>query len=249
MKNKIISILLSATLVSLSIFTVPAKYTYASENLVQSSEEVSSEILSQDELQNLISWFEIYGVPSETQTKLINKIDNGELWVSLSGVEPIKSEEVNDVVEPYTKQTFPDGSILITSLGEEPKLENDIRERASFSGGKVVSSSTYHSYVKEKRIYASAGVAEAYFYFDYILNKGENNDEIVDAYWGSANCVGGTVAWQGFDRDITSDKETAYKYATVSYRFQMDWYSGAASSTGRLTVKVGNNTIKGSEEF
>lgn len=81
-----------------------------------------------------------YGVSPEVQTRLIEKLDRGELWDSILGVTPTSEVRLN---ENEILSTYPDGSVAVFSIhdgsqdrfsGFRPSIVTQDVSKCSFSG-------------------------------------------------------------------------------------------------------------------
>lgn len=64
------------------------------------------------ENQQLLDFFNTYGVKPEVQEELLLKLQNGEMWDSLGGAAPISEKQLPS---GEILSTYPDGSIAVFS--------------------------------------------------------------------------------------------------------------------------------------
>lgn len=236
-QKKLVSLILSlsiATSAILSNTVIANADTISPVNYAHSTKYSDNKTLSSSEIQGLKEWFSMYGVGEDVQDKLIEKVNNGQLIDSMKeGIEPINIESIKNESGLYTKFTYPDGSIKIVS-----DISSLNRDYASVDGGTIVSSSAYHTHLKDVKIYASIGIVSCFYYADLIYNR-DAFDKLNDIYDYSISVIGGTYSEVDFGIDRAN--ETSGYPAKGHLAFKYTTYAGTSDFTIRLNVFVGND--------
>ncbi|WP_421083279.1 hypothetical protein [Rothia nasimurium] len=145
-----------------------AQTVLSSADNIQVAEPVSAEN------QQILDFFNTYGVQPEVQEELLLKLQNGEIWDSLGGVAPISEKQLPS---GEILSTFPDGSIAVFSYfdGQQATLPSASLGRlvspqsvsdCAFSG------SHYAMYWKNCKAVWSYGYANFTLRFNYEHTQG-----------------------------------------------------------------------------
>lgn len=125
--------------------------------------------LSDDNASQLAAFFDRYGVPMATQEYLLDKLERGVPWDSLSeGVEPVSTDSRTVGGMDEMIHTYGDGSIGVTSVeapGETPE-QGTITPMAGISGCTATSSGVTR-YRKNCTVKHAAGLITMSFTADY----------------------------------------------------------------------------------
>lgn len=144
--------------------------------------------LNEKEAESIKQAFTRIGVNPETQLKLINKIESGQLLDSINPDKQhlgITSKSVEETDVTYTENiitTYPDGSLKKTSITRAKLTAPTYPISTMGSGvkpGQTTCGSGYCS-IQNALVYSETGVWTAQFSADYTLVDGDNNDYISD---------------------------------------------------------------------
>lgn len=189
-----------------------------------SAEESTKFKFSDSEKEQLEKNFSELGIDKDTQIKLINKLENGEVLDSMKeenlrkvSAEMQKNEGLND----YTVITFEDGSKL--AYGSEVVNTDGIQPMKHANGNYTIKSSWTWGFVSFS------------FYSDIVLRTGY--DYIVKSYNPNVTVIGGSKS----DEKVTIERkyETATKRAYSRMDFNYSLPTGSSSMD--LFFQVGNN--------
>nr|WP_012390448.1 DUF5626 family protein [Exiguobacterium arabatum]CAQ35228.1 hypothetical protein [Exiguobacterium arabatum] len=229
----------------------------ASEN--QSSVEKATEVkgninIPAEEIVSLKEFLAIYNVDVVTQEKLINKLENGEIWDSLKpNVEPIDFIQNSDKAGNIEQiEIYADGSVAATTI--EPTTVETFEATPSVPGmiqpmtvtpGTVTGGSGYKAY-KKAQVRKNIGVADAYFYADFTLVQG-GMDFIQRVYDYKLVGKGGTTTFTGLK--ITRAKETQDYKASAKLDFNFVAYDGLGSVSCWLKLFVGKDSYSSAYSY
>lgn len=179
------------------------------------------------------------GLSEDTIDSLLNKLDNGELWDSLKGVNPISEQTTtNENGVSKTIRTYADGSITITEVGGGAVTEvvensdGNMISPASVTGGTVTSGSGYRI-VRGATVKDSNIVITMSYRVDYEQWSG-GRGKINRVYLPSVKVVPGSFSNVKFGSISTTQK---YLQADVSVG-AMGW---TGSKIARLYVQLDSN--------
>lgn len=209
-------------------------------NAYESPLDLNTSDLDKSQLQQLQekelnAFFEEARIPADTQEKLLEKLNNGELWDSMKGSEAISAEEVNEHGFSKTIYRFEDGSAVITSvqnplqtINANTDLQNGVSEC------QVASSSHYHISHYDCLAKVSMGVASLSFRFDRTTGSGAQ--ATLDGYRSPAHfIVGGSITNGRFQK--VSNHQVRYYVEYVSESNELP-----AQGTMGIDLKLGLGT-------
>jgi len=205
--------------------------------------EKSHYSLPSEDVQSLKEFLSAYNVEETTQKNLIDKLERGEIWDSITGQEPVSTYEItkeNDAVE--TISTFADGSIVVSTIEPTivevvPASEVNVNPLA-VDPGTITSGSGYKSFKKAKA-YVYSGIANAHFYADFTIVNG-GNDYITRVYDYKIVGIGGGATYD--DLRIVRPTENLSGKASAKLDFTYVAFNGAGSTTCWLKLFVGNDS-------
>ena len=160
-----------------------------------------------------------YGVTRETQASLFEKLEKGEIWDSMRGVEAVNEVRINRL---ETLSTYPDGSVAVFSIydGTEglgatpPSMALQSVSECSFSG------SHYAMYWKNCLAKWSYGTTSYTLRFNYRHDQGSWG---ISDYW--------KPLYRSFDGSITNTNIVRYSDTLVTYYAD---YSGNHGGSHRV---------------
>lgn len=198
----------------------------------------NSNKLSEKDKKELNTWMEKYKVDENTRNRLLDKLDKGYLWESITSPKsPVKKEKLDNC---SIKKTYSDGSIIICGYENGTSVSNktsnislDSIDEGTGSGG-----SGYWN-VTGSKIYYYGGTVNAEFYADYTFVNG-GYDYISKIYKKHVLGLGCTVS--AITLDMVQKREDANDPAHAQLNFIVTSLKGVASGNMDLDLYVGNNT-------
>lgn len=175
-------------------------------------------------------------IDEETQIKLINKLEQGEIWdcmdKSLVAQIPDNYFDISED-EPIKRYTFPDGSVI------EQRIEiPNMMYPSAISGGTVSSGSGYSTY-KGVKVSKTSGLMGMGFYADYTIVQ-NGSDIIENIYDRWVKVVGGSYSVSTFE--ITRRTEVSSSPAMAKLIADISWVGGiTGSGTEWLYLNVGKD--------
>lgn len=229
--NKNIKVIISGVILASSILgSVPVfadNHSNVESNTVIESNKGFK--FTEEEKSYLANWLIENGVNENTKDKLMEKLEKGEMWDSISGGNPVKIEKLDEMTE---KTIYEDGSIIVS--GSE--LENNKNNRA-LSGGTTQSGSGYISRLNVK-VYQNSGVINAHFYANYTNANG--GYDIIDSIRDpKVVTVGGTVS--DIKLKMVKRREDAGGHAQARLSFTVSSYGGVVGGNCWLDLRVGGD--------
>ncbi len=205
--------------------------------------EINKQVLSEEEENRLRAWFSDYDVSEDVQSKLIEKLKNGEIWDAINENESyISITEGKNSDENYKVATYKDGSITVTTIENmEDKTEQveNVRSTSKISGGRIVSRSPYHIHYADVKVSADSGLSSCSFLAEYVINNGYD-DELLSVYDSNIKVIGGT-----FDNETLSVLKAKEDYrgpAKGELSYKWETYGPIVSNKARLQILVGNDS-------
>lgn len=195
--------------------------------------QASTGILKESDLKTLTQMFENHNIDKDTQKFLIEKLENGQLWDSVLGKQPIYSVKLD---ESTTKEIFEDGSFCITSV---EAVKDEELNPYDISIGKVVTGTGYSNYTKAK-VYKYLGLINCAFYADFTLIDGVGS-YISRVYDDSITTIG--ISIKNSSLSIRIPKESYNQPAEAVLRMELaSPMKLVLNSTGYLRLFVGKKT-------
>lgn len=143
-----------------------AQTVLSSADNIQVAEPVSAEN------QQLLDFFNTYGVKPEVQEELLLKLQNGEMWDSLGGAAPISEKQLPS---GEILLTYPDGSIAVFSYFDGQQVTLPFASLGRLVSPQPVSdcafSGSYNGNVSNTRVIRYSDTHVTY-YADYKANNG-----------------------------------------------------------------------------
>lgn len=249
-----ISTSVTTSLLSLSLILGASSGVASANELTEHTPNINQEQtqISQNDIIQLKTFLNDYGVNQKTQNTLLNKLESGEIWDSLKKNEkPTHSYETenNDVTEKV--EVYKDGSIIVTSINyEEVEEVNEISENKlisplAVSPGTVTGGSGYKNFKKAK-VYYNSGIANAHFYANFTIVFG-GNDYISNVYDQKVTAIGGSASDISLKR--TRAKETLDNKASAKLSFNFTNFNNTGSTTAWLKLFVGKDSYSESHSF
>ncbi len=226
---------LSMLLALIMVFSLSTA-AFASSNEIQ---------LSPTDKQELHKNLTELGITQKTQSKLIQKLERGQVWDSMNP-DMISKVPANALTptenSPIKRFVFPDGSVIQVEMSPNntPESESHLFMAMSSSSG-----SGYYSYT-DKKISITSGLVGYGFYADFTLVNG-SYDYISDVYDPFVNVIGGSGSINSLNIDRST--ETSTRPATATLSVQVDFAGGvAASGTHILKFEVSNDSYRSYEK-
>ncbi len=184
-------------------------------------------VLTDNEIAQIRAEFSQYGVDEDTQTSLIEKMQNGIVWDSqMPGATPVSERVEVNARSETTIRTYADGSIMVLSV-EVPHEVNTHGVIRPLSVTGCIGSGTTYSY-RATNCYARVAWANANigFYFDWQADQGMPS-KITNYYSPTHSAAGMSLSGNlRFTRISSSDVRLAGDFIL---------YSGS----GSLTLQMG----------
>lgn len=117
------------------------------ENVTNEVPAANTVSLTEAEKLQIEEFFDKAGISSENQDNLMKKLEEGQLWDSISGTPPVSSENFVENGVSFNKNTYADGSVSIATVDVAESQNESTTFRkigGSVSQRKTVSSSHYH---------------------------------------------------------------------------------------------------------
>lgn len=227
-KIKCLSLVLSLILIA-----CPIKIFASSENSMSTEDEL-----------RVRNFLVENNVNSEDIEKLLKKYENGEIWDSLNpNVSSIRTEKYKKDNNVITKMYFPDGSVTVKEIIDEPN-EDSISTR-KVSGG-TWSSGTGYRNCYGALVRVNHGVVDMSFEADFSIHQ-NNYDKINDVYHGDYFVAGGTVSNEVLR--INQEWETSRRPAEAEYSITFNSYGSTSGWKYTLWLRVGNDTYWDDNQF
>ena len=206
-----------------------------------SSEKV---LLTADEKLEISRNLDELEVPAETQEKLIDKLENGELW------ECMKEENVsafNDMEFDFTPDTpvkrmvFKDGSVLQQVVDFE---NANIARGFSRNGDTVQTYSAMRTTYENVLIGVANGLSGAGFYATYVIDWNAHNDGIISVKDPYCKVVGGDYSEMSVTINQSYENYTKKKPAEATYSVHVTYLASlGAAETFIIKMYVGNDKM------
>ncbi|WP_194540520.1 hypothetical protein [Paenibacillus sp. JZ16] len=218
----------------LTLFIVGNSYMFASESY---GDEIT---LSSNEITRIKSLLSEYDVSIETQTYLMNKLENGEKWDSEKGIEPVSTHTIvkNNGTEEIV-ETFPDGSIAISGVDlSTAEVSTDIIVTPyDLDPGSISSGSGYTSY-RGAKVYKNTAFIGAQFYADFTqVNGGMSYISRVYDEKVHALTLGGSIG--DVSLQLVRDRENLNYDAEAKLSFVANAWAGGTNCYLKLVVGKG----------
>lgn len=220
--------------------------TVASASVPQPAAAVRSvEVLDDSQRAELVSFFEENGVTAEVQQSLLQKLESGEVWLSLTeGAVPVSEAVTVEGDLEVTRSTYADGSVAVQGVsaaaGEvvTPASPGQIAPRAvracSYSG------STYGGYWKNCVADVNLGVVRMQFNFDYENVQGSGAK--ITRYWNqSHHVVGGAMTNHRLVKMSNTDVRYNADFSVAFSGFPVGWTAYMGVRINGSTASTYNN--------
>lgn len=182
------------------------------------SSEDTGITLSADEQQQLEEFFTEYGVSVPTQKKLLKSYENGILWDSFLGVDPVSEITQSTLNGEVTIYTYPDGSIAVSDVST-PKEPTKARAVAACTNAGGTAHTTKYS---NCRADVNLGVVRMGFYFNYTKFRGGSGE--VTKYWGRFHhIVGGDLSGHRLERYSKKTVRYSADFSAAFKGFPLGW--------------------------
>ncbi|WP_277212173.1 hypothetical protein [Isoptericola croceus] len=197
------------------------------------------EELSDSDHEELTQFFDENGVSLAVQDELFEKLERGEMWDSMSEMEPESTtrESVANVVK--ITSVFADGSISVEEVEKPSKPISG--EIGPLGVGSCQSSSTGSGYANryDCRASASTGIMTMGFYISYTLVQG-GYDQITDVHspFRSIKTGTATTAKLSLVKSRENSSGSAWAKAVSTYT----GFAGSPSGTYEMRALVGKDT-------
>ncbi|RTE49551.1 hypothetical protein [Actinobaculum sp. 352] len=216
-KNRLMAGVASLLLASAPV-VVPQAATAAPFDLAHSNALVSSSDRIEDEL---VSFFDRYGVPKTQQQGLIDKLNNGVAWDSMSGASPVTTETSRVGASDVTIERYADGSVVVSTIDAVPENPDDPMP-AGISSCRLVSSSNYHANYKNCFANVEFGVWQMGFHFDRNTVKGRVGS--ITRYYGMTHrLIGGSLSNHRFTKFSSSRVRYSANLSVLFKGFPAGW--------------------------
>lgn len=197
-------------------------------------------VLSSTEEARLRSFWTANGVPADVQGQLIGDLLAGEMWDVFSGTEPVSSRTTRTLTEQRTIDTYPDGSISVTTIETPPRgASGRVTPQAVSDCRSVVSGTGYVNYY-DCKAFSETGVVGIGFYISYSILSGYDQIIAVNSAYGAA--AFGTLSPNPPSLSLVKKTETssgsAWAKASATYVVS----GGTSSSYVEMRALVGRNT-------
>ncbi|MDR3597842.1 hypothetical protein [Clostridium sp.] len=248
-RNKIMKFLMGAVAISVLSTTSITTTAFASDLSGTKDKEITSSSgiklnLTEENKESLDNWLSQYNVDSNTKALLLEKLEKGQLWDSVTSSSPIKTEKLD---ENTSKNTYADGSISITGV-TDGSVKSTSSKKGDISlddvdGGKTESGSGYvnHTYSK---VSEDLGLINAYFYADYTFVQG-GDDYIDDAY--DEYVHSNVISISNVSLSVNRPKETYNHAAEATLKFLGD--TNYSSGTLYLKLVVSHDSAYSQAKF
>lgn len=196
--------------------------------------------LEETEINQLRENLESLSIDKNTQDKLIEKMENGEMWDSMN---PEKINEIDPMLltptmdEPIKRVVFEDGSVIenrITFLESPTQIQNG----ASLLGD--IQPMAMRVYKYAIKISAKNGASGGGFYADYYID-GNYADGIIKVYDSYINVVAGSYTNKKVTINRGVELPGSKKPATATLSADITYVKGA--DTFILKMYVGNDKM------
>lgn len=191
--------------------------------------------LTETEKLQIEEFFDKAGISSETQDNLMKKLEEGQMWDSVSGAPPVSSENFVENGISFNKNIYADGSVSIVTVDvAESQNESTMFRKlgGSVSQCKTVSSSHYHA--NQTGCYASMdfGLLQLGFNFDRSVNPGVPG-RITHYYSPVKRNIGASLDNLRFDKISDQQVRLSADFAVAHKDFPVGW-------TLWMQVELGN---------
>lgn len=223
----------------LAFFLTGNSYTFASEK------NVTEVILSDAEITSIKVYLSEYDVSKETQDDLIYKLESGEKWDSLKGINPVSTHTIEKSGTEEKVETFPDGSISVSGMDLSTVEESSVITPYDLDPGDISSGSGYTSY-RGAKVYRNTGVLNASFYADFTQVNG-GMSYITRVYDERVFAIGGSVS--EISLNLVKSREDLNYPAEAKLSFIVTIYPGGAGANAWLKLQVGNGHYSTPSQF
>ncbi|GEA86628.1 hypothetical protein Q760_15935 [Cellulomonas cellasea DSM 20118] len=199
------------------------------------SGEVTDDLRAQ-----LKQFWTVNRVPGPTQDALLDKLEAGQTWDVMSGESaPVSTRTVRTAGENRTIETYPDGSIAVTSI-QMPTSTTKPGVVGPLAVGNCRTSVSGSGYTNRYDCQANSttGVVEMGFYISYSITGGY--DSIIDVNSPYVRADGGTASDTSLAIRKAAENSTGSAYASIKTIYQAR--NGGGSKTLELRALVGQNT-------
>lgn len=200
----------------------------------------ADELTSSEEADLRLFW-DGNGVPGEVQDGLIGKLLSGDLWDVFTGVDPVSSRTVHVGGEQRTIDSYPDGSISVTTIetpqhsqpvgGVSPQYVKNCRSTTSGTG-----------YVNhyDCQAFSQTGVVSIGFYISYSTLAGYDQIIGVSSPYGDSSfgVLDPDPPMLTLVKRVETSSGSAWAKARTTYKTS----GGSSSATVEMRALVGNNT-------
>ncbi|MFE5309535.1 hypothetical protein [Isoptericola sp. NPDC056605] len=199
----------------------------------------SPEELSSSDREELSQFLNENGVSPAVQEELFQKLEHGEMWDSMSEMEPVSTTSATDANVVKVTSVFADGSISVEEV-EKPG-EASPGQVAPLSVGGCQSSSSGSGYVSryDCKASASTGIMTMGFYISYTLVQG-GYDYIFDVHSPFRSVVTGTATTAKASIVKARENSTGSSWAKSVSTYT--GFAGAPSGTYEMRALVGKDT-------
>lgn len=211
----------------------PVGISYAAESVADVTVSDSILTITRSQEEELRSFFDEYGVANSVADALIEALENGRPWLSLTETaEPVESRTYVDKGFDVTVETFADGSIVARKTQTAGPAPNTLsRAGARVYGCQVTRAPGYAQYSRNCVADNNWGVIRMYFNFNWEHIK--HSPPKITRYWNyQYHIVIGSLSNHRWVKNSNQD-----------VRYVADGrVPGAFTATIHVGVKVGSGT-------
>lgn len=200
--------------------------------------------LSWEQKVEIFENLDVLNVPLETQKKLINKLENGELWDCMKEENIIAFDNMQfnfTPDNPVKRMVFKDGSVLQQTVNfKDATIVGDSRRNY----GVAQTYSFMRTTFEDVQISINNGLSGGGFYADYVIDWNAHNDGIISVRDPYCNVIGGDYSDMNVTINQAFEIYSKKKPAEATYTVHVSYLANiGGAETLIIKMYVGNDKM------